>query len=63
MVTLYSHPTLFTFKESLGDVVYAQLPEPDDAVAAGEDCGALESVKGREQGAGLPGRGKFSFLA
>ena len=29
-------------------MVYAQLPEPDDAVAAGEDCGALESVKGRD---------------
>ena len=36
------------FQESLGDVVYAQLPEPDDAVAAGEDCGALESVKGSD---------------
>ena len=41
------------FQESLGDVVYAQLPEPDDAVAAGEDCGALESVKARNC-SGLP---------
>jgi len=32
-------------QESLGDVVYAQLPDAEDAVAAGEDCGALESVK------------------
>jgi len=32
-------------QESLGDVVYAQLPEPEESVAAGEDCGALESVK------------------
>ena len=35
-------------------MVYAQLPEPDDAVAAGEDCGALESVKGRDCSSGLP---------
>ena len=41
------------FQESLGDVVYAQLPDAEDAVAAGEDCGALESVKGRDA-AGLP---------
>ena len=40
------HSNLISFQESLGDVVYAQLPEPDDVVAAGEDCGALESVKG-----------------
>ena len=26
-------------------MVYAQLPEVDEAVTAGEDCGALESVK------------------
>ena len=32
-------------QEALGDVVYAQLPEPDDSVEAGVDCGALESVK------------------
>jgi len=32
-------------QEALGDVVYAQLPEPDDPVEAGTDCGALESVK------------------
>jgi len=32
-------------QEALGDVVYAQLPEPDESVEAGVDCGALESVK------------------
>ena len=32
-------------QEALGDVVYAQLPEPEDDITAGEDCGALESVK------------------
>lgn len=32
-------------QESLGDVVYAQLPEADDEVESGLDCGALESVK------------------
>jgi len=32
-------------QEALGDVVYAQLPEPEDSVEAGVDCGALESVK------------------
>lgn len=32
-------------QEALGDVVYAQLPEPDDSVTRGEECGALESVK------------------
>merc|ERR1711963_192837 len=31
--------------DALGDVVYAQLPEPGDSVEAGEECGALESVK------------------
>merc|ERR1711872_563714 len=31
--------------EALGDVVYAQLPEPGDDIVAGEECGALESVK------------------
>ena len=45
------------FQESLGDVVYAQLPEPEESVAAGEDCGALESVKGR----GLPGCRRVSL--
>ena len=29
----------------LGDVVYAQLPEVDSNVVAGEECGTLESVK------------------
>ncbi|MET8557403.1 glycine cleavage system protein GcvH [Streptomyces sp. NPDC004959] len=29
----------------LGDVVYAQLPEVGDSVAAGETCGELESTK------------------
>jgi len=32
-------------QESLGDIVYAQLPNVDDAVTRGEECGALESVK------------------
>ena len=36
---------MITLQEALGDVVYAQLPEPEDAITAGEDCGALESVK------------------
>merc|ERR1711936_1366524 len=31
--------------DALGDVVYAQLPEPGDTLAAGDECGALESVK------------------
>ncbi|MEU1372877.1 glycine cleavage system protein GcvH [Streptomyces triculaminicus] len=30
---------------SLGDVVFAQLPAVGDAVAAGETCGELESTK------------------
>ena len=32
-------------QEALGDIVFAQLPMPDDTVARGEECGALESVK------------------
>ena len=32
-------------QEALGDIVYAQLPSPDDSVIRGEECGALESVK------------------
>ncbi|KAM3960730.1 glycine cleavage system H protein [Aphomia sociella] len=32
-------------QESLGDVVFAQLPDPGSLVIAGEECGALESVK------------------
>ncbi|XP_072947757.1 glycine cleavage system H protein-like [Epargyreus clarus] len=32
-------------QESLGDVVFAQLPDPDTEIAAGDECGALESVK------------------
>merc|ERR1711953_621344 len=31
--------------DALGDVVYAQLPEPGDTIVAGDECGALESVK------------------
>merc|ERR1712168_248336 len=31
--------------DALGDIVYAQLPDPGDSVTAGEECGALESVK------------------
>lgn len=32
-------------QEALGDVVYAQLPEVDTELTAGEECGTLESVK------------------
>jgi len=32
-------------QESLGDVVYAQLPEVDEKIDRGSECGALESVK------------------
>lgn len=32
-------------QESLGDVVFAQLPEPNTMVTEGAECGALESVK------------------
>lgn len=32
-------------QESLGDVVFAQLPEPGTKLKAGDECGALESVK------------------
>ncbi|CAB3260227.1 unnamed protein product [Arctia plantaginis] len=32
-------------QESLGDIVFAQLPEMGSNVAAGDECGALESVK------------------
>lgn len=32
-------------QESLGDITYADLPEADDEFAAGEEFGALESVK------------------
>ncbi|CAH0729523.1 unnamed protein product, partial [Brenthis ino] len=32
-------------QESLGDVVFAQLPEPGTDVNEGDECGALESVK------------------
>ncbi|AHI01473.1 glycine cleavage system protein GcvH [Kutzneria viridogrisea] len=31
--------------ESLGDIVYVQLPEVGSAVTAGEPCGELESTK------------------
>ena len=36
---------IISFIYSLGDVVYAQLPEVDSDVEVGEECGALESVK------------------
>ena len=29
----------------MGDITYVELPDVDDEVTAGEDCGALESVK------------------
>lgn len=32
-------------QESLGDVVFAQLPDPGMELNAGDECGALESVK------------------
>ena len=32
-------------EEALGDIVYAQLPNVEDSVAVGEECGSLESVK------------------
>lgn len=32
-------------QNALGDITYADLPDVDDEVAAGEDFGALESVK------------------
>ncbi|CAH2040001.1 unnamed protein product, partial [Iphiclides podalirius] len=32
-------------QESLGDIVFAQLPDPGTKVKAGDECGALESVK------------------
>ncbi|CAH2091481.1 unnamed protein product [Euphydryas editha] len=32
-------------QESLGDVVFAQLPEPGTEIKEGDECGALESVK------------------
>ncbi|XP_011554501.1 glycine cleavage system H protein, mitochondrial [Plutella xylostella] len=32
-------------QEALGDVVFAQLPEPGAQFKAGDECGALESVK------------------
>merc|ERR1719228_1460824 len=31
--------------ETLGDIVYAQLPEPGDSIEVGGEVGALESVK------------------
>ena len=31
--------------DALGDVVYAQLPEPGTSLEVGEECGAVESVK------------------
>lgn len=32
-------------QESLGDVVFAQLPEPGTDLKQDDECGALESVK------------------
>ena len=31
--------------DALGDIVYAQLPEPGDSIEKGDEAGALESVK------------------
>lgn len=32
-------------RKALGKIVYVDMPEPDDEVAAGEEFGAVESVK------------------
>ena len=32
-------------QQALGNVVYVDMPEPDDEVSAGEEFGAVESVK------------------
>jgi len=32
-------------QDSLGDIVYAQLPQLGDELSQGDECGALESVK------------------
>lgn len=32
-------------QDALGDVVFAQLPDPGSSYKAGDECGALESVK------------------
>ena len=32
-------------QHALGNIVYVDMPEVDDEVVAGEDCGAVESVK------------------
>ncbi len=32
-------------QQQLGNIVYVDMPEPDDEVAAGEEFGAVESVK------------------
>ena len=31
--------------DSLGDIVFAELPVPGTSLTAGEECGVLESVK------------------
>ena len=31
--------------DALGDVVFAQLPQENDNIEAGSECGAVESVK------------------
>lgn len=36
---------VFRLQDALGEVVYVQLPEVGKDIAAGEECGALESVK------------------
>ena len=32
-------------QSEMGDITYVDMPDVDDEVTAGEDCGALESVK------------------
>lgn len=44
------HSAIYLFmvifvQEALGEVVYVQLPEVGQEISAGDECGALESVK------------------
>ena len=32
-------------QSEMGDITYVEMPDVDDEVSAGDDCGALESVK------------------
>ena len=49
-------------QEALGDIVYAQLPDVEDSVTVGEECGSLESVKAAsELYSPVSGKFKHSF--